>query len=85
MIPFHLLYFLLLFAGLQKGGKDWFTETLHFRTTSESDSSSGGAGNFVIATQKESLSMVFEQLHLRQFSFHLVLTPFRDGQFLFSL
>lgn len=80
MKPFWWLttQFNFFISGLLNGGKNWFTETLHFRTNSDSDN--GGAGTFEKTTQKETLSLVFEQLHLRRFSFHLVLTPFKEGE-----
>lgn len=86
----YVSYFYVSFTiGLITGGKEWFTETLHFsRRTSTSSSPAIGLknsqppeiGTFTISTTKNALTLVFEQLHVGPFSFHLILTPFRDGK-----
>lgn len=68
----------LVLTGLYNGGKDWFTETLHFKVGSSSSSASGST--FSKSSEKNSLSLVFEQMHQGEFAFRLVLTPFRDGK-----
>ncbi|KPM06092.1 low-density lipoprotein receptor-related protein 2-like protein 3 [Sarcoptes scabiei] len=67
-------------AGLQTQGKQWFTETLHFRTVSRGKDTraSQEIGTFTTSTTKNSLTLIFEQLNRRSFSFHLILTPFKD-------
>nr|XP_046915581.1 uncharacterized protein LOC124496148 isoform X1 [Dermatophagoides farinae] len=85
----HRIYAEGLATGLITGGKEWFTETLHFsRRTSTSSSPAIGLknsqppeiGTFTISTTKNALTLVFEQLHVGPFSFHLILTPFRDAK-----
>ncbi|XP_027196431.2 uncharacterized protein LOC113790926 isoform X1 [Dermatophagoides pteronyssinus] len=81
----HRIYAEGLATELITGGKEWFTETLHFSRRSSSSSSMGlqntpEIGTFTISTTKNSLTLVFEQLHLGPFSFHLILTPFRDAK-----
>lgn len=73
-------------AGLQTQGKQWFTETLHFRTVSRGKDTraSQEIGTFTTSTTKNSLTLIFEQLNRRSFSFHLILTPFKDGNPIFQ-
>ncbi|KAJ6218743.1 hypothetical protein RDWZM_004555 [Blomia tropicalis] len=87
LVPYCLLSFYTDFGyriyaegfatGVENGGKNWFTETLHFKGHSQSETI--GTGLLETTTQKDTLSLIFEQLNTRRFSFHLVITPFRDS------